>query len=95
MARGGGWPALFRGNAVNVMRSGPSKALDFFAFDNFKRLLGGSDDPISPLATFAAAGLAGASSWTMLYPLEVGVGLGFREREQTLLPGMGSGRGSW
>ena len=56
MDKGGGWRALFRGNAVNVMRSAPSKALDFFAFDLFKRLLGDSG---SYLQTFAAAGMAG------------------------------------
>lgn len=128
MARGGGWKALFRGNAVNVMRCGgrcssgatrwgggrmlrgnafsvmslgrrdgpqgpcgqqnrlhcccfwtsllissrtilppappfplrlrsaPSKALDFFAFDTFKKLLG---DTGGYAQTFAAAGLAG------------------------------------
>jgi len=56
MDKGGGWRALFRGNAVNVMRSAPSKALDFFAFDMFKRLLG---DNGSYLQTFAAAGMAG------------------------------------
>ncbi|GAX78662.1 hypothetical protein CEUSTIGMA_g6100.t1 [Chlamydomonas eustigma] len=68
MEKGGGWRALFRGNAVNVMRSAPSKALDFFAFDTFKRMLGDSG---SYLNTFLAAGLAGAASWTCLYPLEV------------------------
>ena len=36
--------------------SAPSKALDFFAFDSFKRMLGGNG---SYLHTFAAAGLAG------------------------------------
>jgi len=68
MERGGGWRALFRGNALNVMRSAPQKALDFFAFDTFKKLLG---DEGSYVKTFAAAGMAGAASWTMLYPLEV------------------------
>jgi hypothetical protein len=40
MAADGGWRCLFRGNGVNVMRSAPQKALDFFAFDLFKRKLG-------------------------------------------------------
>ncbi|MEW5310696.1 MAG: hypothetical protein WDW38_002467 [Sanguina aurantia] len=62
-----GWKALYRGNAVNVMRSAPQKALDFFAFDAIKRLLGEE----SYLKTFLAAGLAGTLSCITLYPLEV------------------------
>ncbi|KAG2501242.1 hypothetical protein HYH03_001049 [Edaphochlamys debaryana] len=62
-----GWQGLYRGNLLNVMRSAPQKALDFFAFDGFKRLLG--DD--SHLKTFLAAGMAGCTSWVALYPLEV------------------------
>lgn len=49
-----GWRGLYRGNLLNVMRSAPQKALDFFAFDAFKRLLG--DDSHSK--TFLAAGAA-------------------------------------
>ncbi|GLC41212.1 hypothetical protein PLESTB_001526500 [Pleodorina starrii] len=62
-----GWQGLYRGNLLNVMRSAPQKALDFFAFDAFKRLIG--DD--THLQTFVAAGLAGCTSWVALYPLEV------------------------
>mmetsp|Transcript_17553 Transcript_17553/g.48989 ORF Transcript_17553/g.48989 Transcript_17553/m.48989 type:complete len:335 (+) Transcript_17553:1350-2354(+) len=74
-----GWKGLFRGNGVNVMRSAPQKALDFFAFDGFKRLLsnskghGSGSQPaqMGPGTTLVAAGLAGATSSTLLYPLEV------------------------
>lgn len=31
-----GWKGLYAGNAINVIRSAPQKALDFFAFDTFK-----------------------------------------------------------
>ncbi len=31
-----GLRGLYRGNATNVLRSAPQKALDFFAFDVFK-----------------------------------------------------------
>ena len=49
-------------------RSAPSKALDFFAFDSFKRLLMGSGGEGGGAAgggflqTFAAAGLAGVGA---------------------------------
>ena len=67
-----GWRSLYKGNLTNVLRSAPQKALDFFAFDAFKRLLGDrhGQDP-GPLRTFAAAGMAGATSNVILYPLEV------------------------
>lgn len=65
-----GWKALYKGNLTNVIRSAPQKALDFFAFDAFKGLLGGSGSP-GPLQTFMAAGLAGGASNAILYPLEV------------------------
>lgn len=63
-----GWHGLYRGNLINVMRSAPQKAMDFFVFDLFKRLLGAEH---STHKTFMAAGLAGATSWLALYPLEV------------------------
>ena len=31
-----GWRALYRGNLLNVLRSAPQKALDFFTFDLYK-----------------------------------------------------------
>ncbi len=66
-----GWRGLYRGNALNVLRSAPQKALDFFAFDAFKRLLMGGGGGAGQAAdegegrnavamkTFVAAGLAG------------------------------------
>ncbi|KAL6751074.1 hypothetical protein V8C86DRAFT_734268 [Haematococcus lacustris] len=79
-----GWQGLYRGNALNVLRSAPQKALDFFAFDAFKHLLmgpgagGDGDGGEAPALTrsqmasrtFLAAGLAGMTSWAVLYPLE-------------------------
>ncbi|CAI5940674.1 unnamed protein product [Closterium sp. NIES-64] len=34
-----GWRAFFRGNMVNVVRSAPQKAIDFFAFEAFKQAI--------------------------------------------------------
>lgn len=36
LAQASGWRALYAGNGVNVMRSAPQKAMDFFWFDLFK-----------------------------------------------------------
>ena len=86
VARAHGWRALYRGNLANVARSAPQKALDFFAFDAFKSALapprgGGAAAAGRPpsaaaaqpgtAATLAAAGMAGAVSNMVLYPLEV------------------------
>uniref|UniRef100_A0A7S1SL09 EF-hand domain-containing protein n=1 Tax=Tetraselmis chuii TaxID=63592 RepID=A0A7S1SL09_9CHLO len=85
VVKSNGWRGLFKGNGVNVMRSAPQKALDFFAFDAFKKVLskwshpeGATSSCLLPappqmglLGTLAAAGLAGATSSTILYPLEV------------------------
>jgi len=60
-----------------VLRSAPQKALDFFAFDAFKSRLtakaakGAAPAQPSAASTFAAAGLAGAVSNAVLYPLEL------------------------
>lgn len=43
-----GWKGLFRGNGVNVMRSAPQKALDFFAFDGFKVMQFRAPNPPTP-----------------------------------------------
>lgn len=62
------------------MRSAPQKALDFFAFDCYKSLLSGGGRPRGAPGpppdptlnqTFLAAGLAGATSCLLLYPLDV------------------------
>ena len=39
----GGLGALYRGNLVNVVRSAPQKAMDFYTFDLFKRWLGAGE----------------------------------------------------
>ena len=31
-----GWPGLWRGNGLNVLRAGPQKAIDFFSFELYK-----------------------------------------------------------
>ena len=31
-----GWPGVWRGNGLNVLRAGPQKAIDFFAFAIYK-----------------------------------------------------------
>ncbi|CAI5504137.1 unnamed protein product [Closterium sp. Naga37s-1] len=67
-----GWRAFFRGNMVNVVRSAPQKAIDFFAFEAFKQAIA-TVFPTGPagLQVVTAGALAGATSTLALYPLDV------------------------
>eukprot|EP00899_Mesostigma_viride_P007499 jgi/Mesvir1/16750/Mv25086-RA.2 len=67
-----GLPGFWKGNLANCIRSAPSKACDFFAYDLFKNLLTeGGKRPLSDGMRLVAGALAGSVSATVLYPLEV------------------------
>lgn len=62
----GGWPA-------DVLRTGPSKAVELAAFDLYKRILGqqsltGEWRPPGPLGLSIAGALAGPSPFSLRYP---------------------------
>jgi solute carrier family 25 phosphate transporter 23/24/25/41 len=63
---------LFKGNMSNSVASAPGKAFDFFAYATYKRfLLKGEDREPTNLERLLAGSLAGMTSDTLLYPLEV------------------------
>ena len=63
---------LFKGNMVNSASSAPGKAFDFFAYAMYKRLLiNGQDREPTNLERLMAGSLAGMTSDSILYPLEV------------------------
>ncbi|KAF2943653.1 hypothetical protein DAI22_02g080200 [Oryza sativa Japonica Group] len=69
-----GWTGLFRGNAVNVLRVAPSKAIEHFTYDTAKKYLTPEDGepakiPI-PIPLVAGA-LAGVASTLCTYPMEL------------------------
>ncbi|KAL6888860.1 hypothetical protein ACP4OV_009886 [Aristida adscensionis] len=69
-----GWTGLFRGNAVNVLRVAPSKAIEHFTYDTAKKLLTPKPDepPMLPIPTPLVAGaLAGVASTLCTYPMEL------------------------
>lgn len=66
-----GWQGFFQGNLSNVCKSAPSKAIDFFAYDIFKKLITGGKKEPTDMQRLAAGAMAGATSTTMMYPLEV------------------------
>ena len=67
-----GFRGFFKGNMANSVASVPGKAIDFFAYDFYKKLLtkGGDRDPEN-WERFAAGALAGMTSDTIMYPLDV------------------------
>lgn len=63
---------LFKGNMANSASSAPGKAIDFFAYATYKGLLTGNGDREPTNAERLLAGsLAGMTSDSILYPLEV------------------------
>ncbi|CAN6246749.1 unnamed protein product [Urochloa humidicola] len=69
-----GWTGLFRGNAVNVLRVAPSKAIEHFTYDTAKKFLTpkGDEPPMIPIPTPLIAGaMAGVASTLCTYPMEL------------------------
>ena len=63
---------LFKGNTANSVSSAPGKAIDFFAYAAYKGLLTGNGDrEPTNVERLLAGSLAGMTSDTILYPLEV------------------------
>jgi len=63
---------LFKGNTANSVSSAPGKAIDFFAYAVYKGMLTGNGDrEPTNLERLLAGSLAGMTSDTILYPLEV------------------------
>jgi len=63
---------LFKGNMANSASSAPGKAIDFFAYATFKGMLTGNGDrEPTNVERLLAGSLAGMTSDTILYPLEV------------------------
>lgn len=72
ISRTEGIRGLFKGNTANSVSSAPGKAIDFFAYATYKKLLtGNSDREPTNLERLLAGSLAGMTSDTLLYPLEV------------------------
>ena len=63
---------LFKGNMANSVSSAPGKAIDFFAYAAYKGLLTGNEDrEPTNVERLMAGSLAGMTSDSILYPLEV------------------------
>ncbi|KAL3650710.1 Adenine nucleotide transporter bt1, chloroplastic/mitochondrial [Castilleja foliolosa] len=69
-----GWPGLFRGNFVNVIRVAPSKAIELFIYDTVNKKLSSKagEQPKLPIPPSLIAGACGGVTSTLItYPLEL------------------------
>nr|GMD81589.1 adenine nucleotide transporter BT1, chloroplastic/mitochondrial-like [Ipomoea batatas] len=69
-----GWKGLFSGNLVNVIRVAPSKAIELFVYETFKKRLTAKPDEQPRLpgpASLISGAVAGISSTLCTYPLEL------------------------
>jgi len=72
MLEEGGYKGLWRGNGINVIKIAPESALKFWAYDEMKRAIKGDEARDLLISERLVAGsVAGASSQTAIYPLEV------------------------
>ncbi|CAO2599786.1 Calcium-binding mitochondrial carrier protein SCaMC-1, partial [Lemmus lemmus] len=71
MIKEGGLFSLWRGNGVNVFKIGPETAIKIGAYEQYKKLLSFDDANLGVLQRFIAGSMAGATSQTCIYPMEV------------------------
>lgn len=72
LLKDGGWPSLWRGNGINVLKIAPETAIKFMVYEKAKRKIkGNSDVELTWPQRFIAGAFAGAFSQTVIYPMEV------------------------
>ncbi|XP_060711295.1 mitochondrial adenyl nucleotide antiporter SLC25A24-like [Hemiscyllium ocellatum] len=71
MVREGGFLSLWRGNGVNVLKITPETGIKFMAYEQYKKLFTTSHSTLEVHERFVAGSLAGVTSQTLIYPMEV------------------------
>jgi len=69
--RNEGFRSWYRGNSANLVRVIPSAAINFSAHEQWKRILRTDKDGKTPGRRFISGSLAGATSATLTYPLDL------------------------
>lgn len=72
LLKDGGWPALWRGNGINVLKIAPETAIKFMAYEHAKRkIYSVTGAELTIQQRFIAGAFAGVVSQTVIYPMEV------------------------
>uniref|UniRef100_A0A7N4PUX7 EF-hand domain-containing protein n=3 Tax=Sarcophilus harrisii TaxID=9305 RepID=A0A7N4PUX7_SARHA len=72
MIREGGILSLWRGNSINILKMVPETTIKVSAYDQYKKLLTSTDSTqINNIERFVSGSLAGATTQTLIYPMEV------------------------
>jgi len=66
-----GFISWYRGNSANLVRVIPSAAINYTAHEQWKRILGTDRHEKTPVRRFVAGSLAGVTSATITYPLDL------------------------
>uniref|UniRef100_A0A4W3JI77 EF-hand domain-containing protein n=1 Tax=Callorhinchus milii TaxID=7868 RepID=A0A4W3JI77_CALMI len=71
LVREGGFLSMWRGNGINVLKITPESSIKFMSYEQYKKLFLTSHKPLGAGDRFLAGSLAGVTSQTCIYPMEV------------------------